>query len=69
MEWNRITDGGDKYTMGKYSHSAVRFKRKMYVFGGGTSFQSQNRQQECLSEVRSLNLGNYFLILKKIFIF
>lgn len=59
MEWEKITDSGDKYTMGKYGHSSVRFKRKMYVFGGGTSFQSQNRQKEVLSEVRSLNLGSY----------
>ena len=66
MEWEKMNDTGDKYTMGKFGHSAVRYKRKMYVFGGGTSFQSQNRQKECLGEVRSLNLGifDYKILIK-----
>lgn len=57
MEWAKISDSGERFTMGKYGHTAVRYKRKMYVFGGSTTFQSQMRQKECLGEVRSLNLG------------
>lgn len=57
MEWAKVSDSGERFTMGKYGHSAVRYKRKMYVFGGSTTFQSQMRQKECLGEVRSLNLG------------
>ena len=63
MEWKKINDIGDKYTMGKFGHTAVKYKRKMYVFGGGTSFQSQMRQKECLGEVRSLNLGKINLFI------
>lgn len=65
MEWKKIVDSGDKYTMGKYGHTAVRYKRKMYVFGGSTTFQSQMRQKECLGEVRSLNLGKLISLLNK----
>jgi hypothetical protein len=46
----------DYLFLGKYGQTAIRYKKKMVVFGGGTAYQSGTRQKECLGEVRVLNL-------------
>lgn len=40
----------------------------MYVFGGEKKYNSHLKQHECLSDIKFLNLGKYFFVIKIIYI-
>lgn len=40
----------------RFGHSTVEYKKKVYVFGGGTDFNSIHKLRECLNGVKCLNI-------------
>lgn len=67
LSWEKITQGGDAPSYGRYGHSAVLYNRKMFIFGGEKKFNSHLKQHECLNDIRYFSLGDFiFLYLKLI---
>jgi N-acetylneuraminic acid mutarotase len=40
----------------RFGHSAIEYKKKLFVFGGGTDFNSIHKLRECLNGVKAVNV-------------
>lgn len=54
-KWEKISTSGVEAEP-RFGHTSVEYKKKLYVFGGGTDFNSIHKLRECLNGVKSLNI-------------
>ena len=54
-KWEKVSTTGVEAEP-RFGHTAVEYKRKLYVFGGGTDFNSIHKLRECLNGVKSFNV-------------
>ena len=52
--WEKISATGVEAEP-RFGHSTVEYRKKLYVFGGGTDFNSIHKLRECLNGVKSFN--------------
>jgi N-acetylneuraminic acid mutarotase len=52
--WERLDSTGAE-SEPRFGHSAVDFKGKIVIFGGGTDFNNVHKLRECLNGVKTLN--------------
>lgn len=51
-KWEKIQTTGSEAEP-RFGHSVSEFEKKLYVFGGGTDFNSVHKQRECLNGVKA----------------
>jgi N-acetylneuraminic acid mutarotase len=51
-KWEKILTVGAEAEP-RFGHSVVEYEKKLFVFGGGTDFNSVHKQRECLNGVKS----------------
>jgi N-acetylneuraminic acid mutarotase len=54
-KWEKVSTTGVEAEP-RFGHSTVEYKKKLYVFGGGTDFNSIHKVRECLNGVKSMNI-------------
>lgn len=53
-KWEKLSTTGVEAEP-RFGHTTVEYKNKLYVFGGGTDFNSIHKLRECLNGVKSFN--------------